>query len=166
MASIDHTGARHAGRAHGSQNSCQYNDNLLGQGQVDSITGSDKHSAKLLVNSGSVHIDGSAQRKYKTGNLFSGPPNFPAHSRLRGRAPTEDATENAIIMAGAMPLENLKGSNARKRLHGQRIQFNEVMEYVPDISHQKHKGRSCPVSSPLAATTGVIRQNTPMGLQL
>ena len=36
-------------------------------------------------------------------------PNFSVHSRLRGRAPTEDALENAIIMAGAMPLKNLRG---------------------------------------------------------
>ena len=36
-------------------------------------------------------------------------PSFSEHSMLSGRAPTEEALENAIIMAGIIPLKKLMG---------------------------------------------------------
>ena len=36
-------------------------------------------------------------------------PRRSAHSRFRGRAPTEEADEKAIIIAGAIPAKNLAG---------------------------------------------------------
>ena len=37
------------------------------------------------------------------------PPIFSTHSRLRGRVPTEEALEKAIIIAGDIPPKNLRG---------------------------------------------------------
>ena len=36
-------------------------------------------------------------------------PSFSVHSRLMGRVPTEDALENANMMAGSIPSKNLSG---------------------------------------------------------
>ena len=36
-------------------------------------------------------------------------PSFSAHSMFSGSVPTDEAEENAIIMAGIMPLKNLAG---------------------------------------------------------
>ena len=36
-------------------------------------------------------------------------PSFSVHSMLIGRVPTEDALENANMIAGSMPLKNFSG---------------------------------------------------------
>ena len=36
-------------------------------------------------------------------------PSFSEHSRVKGRVPTEEAEENAIMIAGSIPLKNCRG---------------------------------------------------------
>ena len=68
----DHTGPRHSCGTDGCKRSGQHDGNHLRKRQRNAIAGGNKHSAHTLIDSGSVHVDGSPERKYKRRNFFSG----------------------------------------------------------------------------------------------
>ena len=59
----DHAGAGNTGGADGGQGGGEDDGHLLGQGQVDTEDLGNENGADTLVDSGAVHVDGSAQRQ-------------------------------------------------------------------------------------------------------
>ncbi len=57
----DHAGARDAGSTDGRKHGSGNNNALSANGEVDSEYLGNKDGANALVNSGAVHVDGSAQ---------------------------------------------------------------------------------------------------------
>ena len=103
---------------------------------MDSVAGCDKDRTDALIDRSTVHIDGSTEWKYEGCDLTFGT-KFLSTFQVDRQVPTEEALENANMIAGSMPLKNFSGS-----FH--RVFRQSVNKQLQHVQHSRYKLREVP----------------------